>query len=221
MAVFAGEGLLDAPIHEIGDMGIFLGLGGAELAQTVVGDHLTKQAIKGLGREGHGHRKALLVLGKGDQVQRLDAAPLESLKRLQHQGAHELTHPVGAEVEAHQPIARADQPRCQTHRLEEFIGDPGRVGGLKNLGGRKTAERTLLRKEEIGLLGAIPTVVAVHGPVAAAEAGDPADTGLGNLPLDRGQKSRSAIGGGVAAVGHHMDTDVGETPACGPAQQPA
>jgi hypothetical protein len=45
MAVFAGEGLLDAPIHEIGDMGIFLGLGGAELAQPVVGDHLTKQAI--------------------------------------------------------------------------------------------------------------------------------------------------------------------------------
>jgi hypothetical protein len=46
VAVFAGEGLLDAPVHEIGHMGIFLGFCSPELPQARLGDHLTEQPIE-------------------------------------------------------------------------------------------------------------------------------------------------------------------------------
>ena len=74
MAVFTGEGLLDAPIHEVGDMGIFLGFSGAELAQARLGHHLAEQPIQGFGREGHGDGEDLLVLGERDHIQIGDQA---------------------------------------------------------------------------------------------------------------------------------------------------
>ena len=109
VAVFPGEGLLDAPIHEVGDMGIFLGFSGAELAQPRLGHHLTEQPIQGLGREGHGHGEALLVLGERDHIQIADQAAFKVVEGGQNQGTDQLSHPIRTEVEADQPIAGLDQ----------------------------------------------------------------------------------------------------------------
>lgn len=83
--------------------------------------------------EGHRHVEGLLVLGEGDEVQGLDAVAGETAELFEHQGAHQLTHPVGAEVETDQAIAGAQMPGAEAVGLKELIVGAGVVGRQDHL----------------------------------------------------------------------------------------
>ena len=56
MTLFPRQRLLDATIHEIGDVGILFGFSSAVLTQAGTGHHLTQQIVEGLGWDGARHR---------------------------------------------------------------------------------------------------------------------------------------------------------------------
>ena len=104
-------------------MRIFFGFSCAELAQPRFGHHLAQQAIKRFGRKSHRYRQALFILGEGDHIQGGLALPGEVVKFRQNQGADQLAHPVGPEVETHQSVSALDQSLRQSQRFEEFVAD--------------------------------------------------------------------------------------------------
>jgi hypothetical protein len=127
------ESLLDAPIHEVGDMGIFFGFSGAELTQSLLGHHLTQQTIQGFRGESHGNGETLLVLGEGHQMEGNDAFPGKTLKLRAGQGANELADPIGPEVETHQAIARLEQCGLESHGFQKLIAGVLAIGLSQHL----------------------------------------------------------------------------------------
>ncbi len=68
-AVFAGEGLLDAAVEEVGDVGVFLGLGDAEVAEVGLGHEVGEEVVHGLGGDDDGEPVFLVVLGHAEVVE--------------------------------------------------------------------------------------------------------------------------------------------------------
>ena len=200
-------------------MRIFLRFRRSELAQPSLRHHLAQQAIEGFGREGHCQGQALFVLGEGDHVEGADQLAPKLFEVRQHQGPNQLAHPVGSEVEADHPIPGVDQPWSQAHRFEELIADLLGVGSMDGVDGAEFGDGAGFGVEAVGLLGAIPAVVAVHGPVAAAEGGDAADPCPLDLLLHLGHETGGAARIGVAAIGDHVHTHVFEPSLGCPVQQ--
>ena len=144
MAVFAGEGFFDATVEKVGDVGVLLGFGGAELAQAMAGHHLAQQAIEGFRRERHLDGQAALVLGEGHHMQGADLDPLEGFEFGHHQGPDQLPHPVGAEVETDHAVIGLEVARSQAGGFDEFIGHAFGIGGLHHLQGRQSTGAVVL-----------------------------------------------------------------------------
>ena len=133
MTVFPGEGFLHAAVEEVGDVGIFLGFRGAELAQPRASHHLTEQVVEGFRREGHRHRQRLVVLGEGDHRQWADQLTLKALEVGVHKCCGELPHAIRAEVEQHQSVVGLNQLRREANRFEEFVAGAVAVGCFHHL----------------------------------------------------------------------------------------
>ena len=94
------------------------------------------------------------------------------------------------------------------------------VGGL---GGGRAGVRVVLgpavHQQVVGLLDAVPALVAVHREVAADHAADPAGADLLHPALDVGQVLGAARGRGVAAVGEGVHDEVVDPPLRGQLDQ--
>ena len=167
-------------------MGIFLGLGNAQLGQSLLADILAKgigQILRLIGHLHIGHGG--IVLGHADIHQREEAffAP-EPGKIGVHQRAGQLTCPVGAEVEEDHAVPASDGRVFRHHRRHgKFIGHTvfivfphhrHRVGCLYALA---------VHHGVIGFHYPLPAVVPVHGVVAAAYGGYLAHADLIQLRL--------------------------------------
>ena len=68
-AVFAGEGLFDAAIEEVGDVGVLLGLGYAQVAEVGLGHEVGEEVVHRLGGNDDGELEVFVVLGHADVVE--------------------------------------------------------------------------------------------------------------------------------------------------------
>ena len=219
MAILTRKRLFHPAVEEIGDVGIFLGFSRAELAQAGAGDHLAQQVIKRFRWEGNGHRQGFVVLREGDHRQGVNVLALEALEVAVHQGSRELPDAVGAEVEQHQGIAGADLLWPKANWLEEFITGAGLMGRLHHLQRRLVADAVVFGQQPVSPLHPLPAVVAIHGPVAAAECCQPANTGSLDLLLQRGEIAGGAIGWGIAPIGDAVDAHLSDALLLGPLQE--
>ena len=74
-------------------------------------------------------------------------------------------------------------------------------------------------EQVVGLLHAVPALVAVHREVAADDAADPARADLVHPALDLGEVLHAALGRGVAAVGEGVHDEVLDPPLGGELDQ--
>ena len=192
-------------------MRVFLGFGKPQLPPACRGHHLAKRTPDCLWAEqcrhfrverrrigGHSNRG-------GEPWWRRDAV---RLVRIEPAG-QKLAHPIGAEIDHHHGIAIAHAVIAGNDaRGDEFVTLVIVIGMLKRrqrvCRGRVPARR--LHNCRKGLCGALPSMVAVHRPIAADQSGE------GDIAGKRGQKSRQRSGGvlwqHVAAIGKTVYDDI-------------
>ena len=169
-------------------MRVLLRLGGVELWRVVRGEHLGHRLADHLLLEDDRAVEVAAVAGHRGQVDSL----LEELLR-------ELASPVGPEVEVDRCVLRPEPGTGQDDGLDELVGHPTCVGGLDRrhrvsgllaLAGEDRRQRAL---------GALPTLVAVHRVVAAADRDDPRPFGdqLGEVTARRRRRHVAPVGEGV------------------------
>ena len=74
-ALLARERLFDAAVEEVGDVRVLLGLGGAQLRDAVLGQHLAQDLRQALGRERGRHVDLRVVAGHGRERGELRPRP--------------------------------------------------------------------------------------------------------------------------------------------------
>ena len=113
------------------------------------------------------------------------------------QGGQDLAHAVGAEVEAQQAVAVLHAVIVADHGgHDELVGDALAIGAVH----RGSRRRRMLAPSpsaiaQIGLLDALPALVAVHGEVAARDGGD-----RGRRRAARPARRAQVLGGRIAAA---------------------
>ena len=178
-------------------MRVLLGLGGMELAQPVLGEHLRDRVRDHLLLEDDRAVEVVAVAGHGREVQALLEEPLRELARA-----------VGAEVEVDRGVLRREPRLRQDDGLHELVGDAARVRGLD--GGHRVAGLLPLslqdRRERP--VGPLPALVAVHPVVAAGDGGDAGALGdqLRQVAARRGRRDVAPVGERVdeGALGHPL-----------------
>ena len=217
-AFLAGEGLFAATGEEEGDVGVLLGLGDAQLGLAVVGQVLAEHVGQRLGGEGGRGGNACRVLGEHDEAGQLrHAGPLEAIEVGFDEGAGQFAGAVCAEIHEHHGIAI-----FHPHRLADGGGLDELVALAALVGGDQAVHRVIglvlglaVDDQLISLLHAIPAVVAVHGEVAADQAGDPALAQAGEGGLQQFDGALRALGRRVAAVEEGVQVDLlGTAPSC-------
>src|SRR3989441_261958 len=172
-ALFAGVRGLDAAIEEVRDVGVLLGLGGAEHRLATLRKHLSHDTRQHRGPERDREREGLVVLSHGHEPDPRPSARVEGVEPFERERAHDLAHPVGAEVDAEHavpvpnPWGARDDPR-----LHELVGLARLVGlthGAHRVG-RGLADA--VHHRVVGDPGPLPALVAVHRVVAAHDRGD-------------------------------------------------
>ena len=206
-ARLAGQHCLLAAIEEVGDVGVFFGLGHAQLGHAGAGDDLAQQLIHGLRREERGEKwlqcGGILRHAHCRGEARRGGAGEAGEARVE-QGCEDFSHPIGAEIEAEQPIAIGHAGVVANDGCrDEFIGLAGGMGGDD---GRLGAFRRLALAQHHGVPGladALPPIVSIHGEVAAAKGGEPR-TGR-QCCLEIGHEARGGLRRGVAPIGPAMN----------------
>ena len=185
-------------------MGVFLGLGYTELAQTGLGDGFAKGVLHFfLGEEDMKSGERSVVRSKGAVVQGNGVhAFFGHVVLCEHVG--ELAGAVVAEVVEDYGIAGLDLGEGLAvfgdhDGLDEFVGDVGVVGCLDALKGAFELCTFALDKHVVGFLDAVPALVTVHGVESAADGGHAAG-GLRHLLFQFLYESIAAAGIGVASV---------------------
>ena len=231
-ALLAGEDDLATAVEEEGDVGVLLGLGGAELAsaRSRPGPRGRCAAAARAGRPpgGRTSRRTGSCRRSGRAAA---AAAVELLEVGECQRAGQLARAVGAEVEEDAPrrrrgSCRPARPPVDDHRgLDELVGRPSRRRRRGPPPPRpERAGPDPAHDGVVGLLHPVPALVAVHRVVAAADAwrcGRCRSRG-GNARAPRG--SRSALCGGVSRPSRkrvHEDAGQrrGSSPPAGAARQ--
>ena len=215
-ALLAGEGLLAPAVEEEGDVRVLLGLGGVELGAAVLRDDGGDRLGDVLRREGdlHPRREFVVVLDHRDVMQaRGPGGAGEAVERGVEQSAGQLARAVVAEVEVDHRVAVADRrgrPAVRAGddgREDELVGDARGVGGLDRGARRWRRVADALHDGGVGLVDALPALVAVHRVVAAGDGGDRARAELGDVRLQVAHEAARAVGRGVAPVGEGVDED--------------
>ena len=182
-ALLALLGLLDAAVEEERHVSVLLGLGGVQLLQAIGGDNVGQDVLGERLGEGDLDVKRRIVLGHRHKVRKLDLLALKAVELLVREHAGHLTSAVGTEVEEDGRVALVDALIVGSKGLDELIAarillvvglDTGNGVGIGI--GR-------IDHDIVGALDALPTVVAVHGPITARDGSNASvATGLlGNL----------------------------------------
>ena len=243
-AVFAGEWLLDAAVEEVGDVGVLLGLGDAQVAHVEVGHDVGQDVAERLGRRNDRQGEVLVVLRHadvgqvfGNAIARDDgvefvgafefAAILRGEVAVAGQAAGNLAGAVGAEVEIDADVAVANSADGLAAAVgddewnDELVGDAAVVGLLHALHRIGVAAAFGVAEDHRveSLLFAVPLLVAVHGVVAAADGGDFADAVLAHLLLELLDVAGAIGRKRVAAVHEAVDEDALHAVLLGHAQE--
>ena len=183
---------------------------------------MSQQVIKRFRWEGDLNRQTRFVLGEGHHIELRLLGPLKPIEALANETLHDLARSIRSEVEHQQRVAVFEVAVGEPDGFHELIGDVARVARLKGLSGReRTHRQDGVGQQVIGLFRALPALISVHGPVAAAQAHDLADATRGDGVLDLVQVNGSALGGRVASIGDHMDGDIVQSLFSGPLEQSA
>ena len=216
-ALFAGEGLFAVVVEEEGHVRELLGLRGTILRDALLGDPLAED-VHHLGGlvEDHVGAEALLVVGQGgvEDFEQLRAG--ETLELRIDERAGDLARAVAAEVEEQHGVTVLDEGRAlDAGRRDELVTGRIRVGrlvviGLHGLGGRSGFRGRGAGEGIVSGLHAFPAVVAVHGPEAAGDAGDLAETDLHEFGFELLEVAEAGGGRAVAAIHEGVDVDLRE-----------
>ena len=228
-AGLALERLLASAGEEEGHMGVFLGLGDAELPASGLGDYLADGVGHVLLVEEDVQSGELVVVGGQAAVVQGDG--LHALLRHVLLGEHcgDLAGAVVAEVVEDDGIALGDESQGLAGGIHaavglyELVGHALVVGALH--GGYGVGELLALTAYDqvVGHLDTVPPLVAVHGVVAADDAGDDGTlrgigvfgTELSALGLQLLYEALAAAGVAVAAVHEAVDIYLGQLILCG------
>ena len=158
-----------------------------------------------LGREEHGIRPVLVVLGHRRVA--VDRPLLDEL-------AGDLAHAVGPEVESDHRVAGTDRRLLADRRgSDELVGLVALVRGPHGrLAGVGVVLGAPFEQEPHRLVGAVPAAVAVHREVAADDRADAAGADLAHPRLQVGQRAGARGGRRVAPVGERVDDEVVDAP---------
>ncbi len=244
LALFAGEGLFDAAVEKVGDVGVLFGLGDAEVAEVVDSHDVGEEVVHALGRDYHGELELGVVLGHGGEEKVFGdgdggdfevelggfgeaAALVGGEAAVAGEDAGDLSDAVGAVVEADDGVVGGDEADWGAggvgagEGLDELVGDAVVVAFADAGDGVGVAAAGWVSgdhgAEGLGFL--LPAVVAVHGVVAAADAGELAGADLGELLVELFEIACAAGGEGVAAVEEGVDVDALEVVLRGHAEE--
>ena len=185
-------------------MGIFLGLGDAELLLARLGNGLSEGIFYDFLVEEYVHSgEACVVRGKAAVVERNGVHPL-----LRHivlgEHSRQLACAVVAEVEEYDCIALFDL--CERlavlgndYRLDEFVGHVCGIGSLDSCNCGFECLALAFNQQVVCLLYAVPSLVAVHCVEASADTGY-ASAGLRHFRLEVLDEALAAARVGVASV---------------------
>ncbi len=247
-AVLAGKGLLDAAVEEVGDVGVLLGLGDAEVAKVGLGHEVGEEVVHGLRGDDDGEFVLLVVLGHTDvvevfgglaagdlgfkfgrirQVQCVAGGESDGDVGSAGEDAGDLADAVGAVVEVDDDIFVADEADWVAEGVDDGEGRDELVGHVRvveilyplDRAGVRAAFRGARDHGVEGLALLLPAEVAVHGEVAAGDAGELADADGLELLLEGFEMAEAAGGHGVAAVEESVDEDAGELVLGGEAEE--
>ena len=190
-------------------MRVLLRFSDAELREAVVLDDLAERLVDVLRRKSDRCIHAVLVLGERSERDLEILIALEAVERLVDERMRELASTIRAEVEEdgavailHALIALDDE------RHDELVVDAVLVACLE-AGYRVVCYDALCMSDGlIGLLLAVPAMVAVHCVVAAGDRRDLADADLLALCLELLDVRLCALRRHIAAVEEGVDVDV-------------
>ena len=217
-AVLVGILLFDAAVEEERHMRVFLRLCNAQLGQALVGDVFAKGVLQALRLKGHQDvRHGSVVLRHADVFDREEA--LLALKAGEFRidkGARNFARTVRAEVKEDNGIVRADFcALCADGWNDEFVGYILFIGILYRLDRVGTLDAFAVYHGRIGLLHALPAVVAVHRIVAAHHGGNLTHADLLELLGALGHIVFAGSRRDIAAVEQCMDIDLFQAAALG------
>ena len=202
-------------------MGILLGLGNAQLRFALFCQIFAHHVCKHLRTERHLHvRHCGVVLRKAHVIQRKTAvAALEARKTVVYKGARNLPRAVGTEVEEHNAVpGRYAAALTRDGRHDKFIRYALGVAVRHHLCGR-AVHALAVHHRGVGLLHALPAVIAVHRVVAARDRGNSANADLVHFGLQFLDKALAGIGRHIAAVHDGMHINLLQARAPGHFQQ--
>ena len=193
-------------------MGVLLGLGGVQLLQAIGSDNVGQNVLGERLGEGNLDVKRRIVLGHRHKVRQLDLLALKAVELLVREHAGHLTSAVGTEVEEDGRVALVDALIVGSEGLDELIAarillvvglDTGHGVGI----GIGRVDHDI-----VGTLDALPTVIAVHGPITTRDGGNASvATGLlGNLGQESAELAHVASTGlrvNVAAIHKGVDAN--------------
>ncbi len=218
--ILAWLGWLVAPAEEVCDMGVLLGLGGAELGAAVSSQHLGHDVGHAERRERDRDGEGLVVLRHRDAADPGPAGHVEAVESVDCQGAHNLAHAVTAVIEAEHRVAIANRrdrlaAPLQHDGVDELVGLAPVVRGIHRGHGIGHRRAYTVHHGFVGNPGALPAAVPVHGVVAARERGDDAGAAgdAGQVLLQPGNNSSAQGGRGIPSVEETLDGDAGNTKA--------
>ncbi len=171
------NGLLAPAVEEVRHVRVLLRLGAPELRETGARDDLGEDVRVGLLRE-RDRKAERAVVRRHARVatseRRAGTVARNASNVGEGESARQLARAVGAEVEVQGGVARADAVVAADHeRLDELVGLAGGVAALDALPVRCRPRGALGGDDgAVGSLDALPAVVAVHAPVAAAHGAD-------------------------------------------------
>ena len=247
-AVFAWEWLFYSAVEEVGDVGVLLGLGDAEVAEVGLRHEVGEEVVHRFGGDDDGEFEVFVVLGHADvvkvggdggqgylgvefggfgEMEALAADGIVGETGAAGEDAGDLANAVGAVVEVDDYVVVADEGYGVAFGVDAGEGRDEFVSGAVAVEFLDAVEGRLIRSA-FGMAGdhgveslllLLPAEIAVHGVVAATDAGELADVVFLKFRVKLFEEAEAAGGQRVAAVHEGVDEDVGEFVLRGEAQE--
>ena len=221
-ALLASEGFFDATVEKIGDVRVLFGFRHTQIAQVKVGKNVRQDVLELFRPKDVAQpRPGLFILSHRDECEALGARRVrEFVKPGFDERPRDLPRAVSSEIEEDHGIVVADHAarhgrlpgtslgrnhggQDELVRHVSFVARPHHGDGIARSGFGIAVNHRAIR-----LLDALPTVVAVHGVVAAGNARDLPDAVFAHLLLEPAQEVDPALRWRVAAIGEAVHVDV-------------
>ena len=194
-------------------MSVFFSFGDAQLGFVVLRHPFAEGVHQRCRRISAGDFNVRGVLGQHDEIEVHHFLTGEAVEIGVNEGAGNFARAVGAEVHENQRIAVFHRRiglafSANNGRFHELIVFIARISGLQARNGGIGLELAFCQGHQIvSLLNAVPTVVAVHGVVAANDRGDAAFAQRGKFVFEFRQRLFSAARRSIAAVEEGVQID--------------